>query len=53
MNRLNIVTIIHGKGTGALRQAVSQSLKRKQPGSNPSAWAVTGKRDGCTIVELK
>lgn len=28
MGKLNVVTIIHGKGTGALRKAVHQQLKR-------------------------
>lgn len=28
MGKLNTVTIIHGKGTGALRKAVQQQLKR-------------------------
>ena len=28
MSRLHTVTIIHGKGTGALRAAVRQQLKR-------------------------
>lgn len=53
MSGMGIVTIIHGKGTGALRQAVHRSLK-----SHPS---VKGYRlgtygegeDGVTVVELK
>ena len=30
MGKLKTVTIIHGKGTGALRAAVQQALKRRQ-----------------------
>jgi DNA mismatch repair protein MutS2 len=30
MAKLHTVTVIHGKGTGALRQAVQTNLKRNQ-----------------------
>ncbi len=53
MGKLNVVTVIHGKGTGALRQAVQQSLKRD---GNVKAFRLGrfGEGEtGVTIVELK
>jgi DNA mismatch repair protein MutS2 len=53
MGKLNVVTVIHGKGTGALRQAVHQSLKRD---GNVKAYRLGrfGEGEtGVTIVELK
>lgn len=51
--KLNTVTIIHGKGTGALRQAVHRSLKRD---GNVKAYRL-GRygegESGVTIVEIK
>ena len=53
MGKLNVVTVIHGKGTGALRQAVQLSLKRD---GNVKAFRL-GRygegEEGVTIVELK
>ena len=53
MGRLETVTVIHGKGTGALRRAVHQSLKHD---GNVKAYRL-GRfgegEDGVTIVELK
>jgi DNA mismatch repair protein MutS2 len=53
MGKLNVVTVIHGKGTGALRAAVHQSLKRD---ANVKAYRLGrfGEGEaGVTIVELK
>jgi DNA mismatch repair protein MutS2 len=53
MGKLNTVTVIHGKGTGALRQAVHQSLKRD---GNVKAFRLGRYGEGetgVTIVELK
>ena len=53
MGKLNVVTVIHGKGTGALRAAVHQSLRRD---GNVKAFRLGrfGEGEtGVTIVELK
>ena len=53
LGKLNVVTVIHGKGTGALRAAVHQSLKRD---GNVKAFRIGrfGEGEaGVTIVELK
>ncbi len=42
MAKLEKVTIIHGKGTGALRAAVQQSLRKTRP-SSPTGLAVTAR----------
>ena len=47
------VTVIHGKGTGALRQAVHRFLKRA-PQAGPFRLGTFGEGDaGVTIVEMK
>jgi len=51
--KLNTVTIIHGKGTGALRQAVHQCLKRESRGIKAFRLGRFGEgEDGVTIVEI-
>jgi len=51
--KLNTVTIIHGKGTGALRKAVHGCLRHKQPGVKSFRLGVYGEgEDGVTVVEL-
>ncbi len=53
MGRLNQVTVIHGKGTGALRKAVHARLKR-HPYVKAYRLGVFGEGgDGVTVVELK
>ncbi len=53
MGRLKTVTIIHGKGTGALRKAVQDDLKRnKQVGAFRLGRYGEGDA-GVTVVELK
>ena len=53
MGRLTQVTIIHGKGTGALRKAVHAQLKR-HPYVKAFRLGVFGEgEDGVTVAELK
>ena len=53
MAKLGTVTIIHGKGTGALRSAVTQELRR-HPNIKAFRLGVYGEgEDGVTIVVLK
>jgi DNA mismatch repair protein MutS2 len=53
MGKLNVVTVIHGKGTGALRTAVHQSLRR-DPNVKAFRLGRYGEGEtGVTVVELK
>ena len=53
MGRLNTVTIIHGKGTGALRKAVHQHLKRHPAVKGFRLGRYGEGEDGVTVVELR
>ena len=53
LGRLNQVTIIHGKGTGALRKAVHQQLRRHPYVKAYRLGAFGEGEDGVTVVELK
>ena len=53
VSRLESVTIIHGKGTGALRKAVHTLLKRNKSVKSFRLGAFGEGEAGVTVVELR
>lgn len=53
LSNLNPVEIIHGKGSGALRQGVTQFLRSDRRVANFHFASANAGGDGATIVELK
>ena len=53
MRHINTVTIIHGKGTGALRQAVQQCLKNSRQIKSFRLGRFGEGESGVTIAEIK
>ena len=53
MGKLETVTIIHGKGTGALRKAVREHLKRSRYVKQFRPGAYGEGEDGVTVVTLR
>ena len=52
MAKLNTITVIHGKGTGALRQAVHRNLRHEQRVKSFRLGRFGEGEDGVTIIEL-
>ena len=52
LSGMNQVVIIHGKGTGALREAIRTALKRNPRVKSFRAGAYGEGEDGVTVVDL-
>jgi len=53
LSNLTTVTVIHGKGTGALRQAIHESLRRNKQVKDYRLGRYGEGETGVTVVTLK
>ncbi len=53
VSNLETLTVIHGKGTGALRAAIHEHLRRHPSVKSYRAGAISEGGDGVTIIELR
>ena len=53
MAKMKTVTIIHGKGTGALRAAIQQMLRKNKAVKSFRLGRYGEGESGVTVVELK
>ena len=53
LNKLTTVTVIHGKGTGALRKAVNECLRREKSVKSFRLGNFGEGEAGVTVVELR
>ena len=53
LSGINVVTVIHGKGTGVLRRAVAESLKANKNVRTYRLGVFGEGEDGVTIADLK
>ena len=53
MSHIGVITIIHGKGTGALKSAIREHLRHHKQVKSSRRGVYGEGEDGVTVVELK